>query len=150
MEYVMGWMVWRKTPMNKSMSLGLALAFCVIGSPAIAHEQDTAKPHLLLREIVQGMPKGETQEVSVFTANFKPGDRTVFHTHGFPVAVYILEGAFTLEMEGREPVAVNAGQAILEPPNVRMTGYNRSTTNPLRVVIFYVSDPDKPFLDPID
>jgi hypothetical protein len=94
MEYVMGWMVWRKTPMNKSMSLGLALAFCVIGSPAIAHEQDTAKPHLLLGEIVQGMPKGETQEVRVLTASFKPGDKTVFHTHRFPVTVYILEGAF--------------------------------------------------------
>ena len=135
--------------MNKSMSLGLALAFCGIGSPAIAHEQDTAKPHLLLGEIVQGMPKGETQEVSVFTANFKPGDRTVFHTHGFPVAVYILEGAFTLEMEGREPITVKAGQAMVEPPNVRMTDFNRSGTEPLRVVIFYVSDPDKPFLDPI-
>jgi hypothetical protein len=44
---------------------------------------------------------------------------------------------------------VKAGQAMLEPPNVRMTGYNRSDSEPLRVVIFYVSDPDKPFLDPI-
>lgn len=66
------------------------------------------------------------------------------------MAVYILEGAFTLEMEGREPVTVSDGQAILEPQNVRMTGYNRSATKPLRVVIFYVSDPGKPFLDPIE
>jgi len=73
----------------------------------------------------------------------------VFHTHGFPVAVYILEGAFTLEIEGRDPMTVKAGQAMLEPPNVRMTGYNRSSTERLRVVIFYVSDPDKPFLDPV-
>jgi hypothetical protein len=28
-----------------------------------------------------------------------------------------------------------------------MTGYNRSATEPLRVIIFYVSDPDTPFLD---
>jgi quercetin dioxygenase-like cupin family protein len=96
------------------------------------------------------MPKGEMQEVRVLTATFKPGDKTVFHTHGFPVAVYILEGAFTLELEGREPITVKAGQAMVEPPNVRMTGYNRSGTEPLRVVIFYVSDPDKPFLDPIN
>ena len=32
---------------------------------------------------------------------------------------------------------------------VKMTGYNRSTTEPMRVVTFYVSDPDTPFLDPI-
>ncbi|TFH29385.1 MAG: cupin domain-containing protein [Deltaproteobacteria bacterium] len=136
--------------MIKSMSLGLALVFIIIGSPSIAHDQSTARPQLLLREIVQGMPKGEMQEVRVLTATFKPGDKTVFHTHGFPVAVYILEGAFTLELEGREPITVKAGQAMVEPPNVRMTGYNRSGTEPLRVVIFYVSDPDKPFLDPIN
>jgi hypothetical protein len=28
-----------------------------------------------------------------------------------------------------------------------MTGYNRSSTDALRVAIFYVSDPDTPFLD---
>ena len=83
------------------------------------------------------------------TASIKPGDKTVFHTHRFPVAVYILEGAFTLEIEGREPVTVKAGQAMVEPPQVKMTGYNRSSTEPLRGVIVYVSDPDTPFLDAV-
>ena len=85
----------------------------------------------------------------MFTASFKPGDRTVFHTHRFPVTVYMLEGAFTLELEGQVPVIVKAGQAFVEPPHVKMTGYNRSGTEPLRLVIFYMSDPDSPFLDPI-
>jgi hypothetical protein len=36
------------------------------------------------------------------------------------------------------------------PPNVKMTGYNNSSsTEPLRLVVFYVSDPGTPFLDPI-
>ena len=52
-------------------------------------------------------------------------------------------------MEGHQPVTVKAGQAMMEPPHVKMTGYNRSATEPLRVVIFYVSEPDTPFLDPI-
>jgi quercetin dioxygenase-like cupin family protein len=95
------------------------------------------------------MPRGEKQEVRVLTASFKPGDRTGFHPHRSPVTVYILEGAFTREMEGRAPVTVKAGQAFVEPPNVKMTGYNRSTTDPIRLVIFYVGEPDTPFLDPI-
>ena len=33
--------------------------------------------------------------------NFQPRDRTLFHTHRFPVTVYVLEGVFTMEMEGR-------------------------------------------------
>ena len=120
-----------------------------IGLPLTVQAQGTAKPDLILNQVVPGMPKGDNQAVRVLTASFKPGDRTVFHTHQFPVTVYILEGAFTLELEGRAPVIVKAGQAFVEPPNVKMTGYNRSTTEALRLVIFYVSDPDTPFLDPL-
>jgi len=87
--------------------------------------------------------------VRVLTAQFKPGDKTLFHTHRFPVTVYVLEGTFTLELEGRATITVKAGQAMVEPPNVKMTGYNRSTTEPLRVVIFYTSDSNTPFLDEV-
>lgn len=135
--------------MNKLVSFSLAFLALVISLPSMAQDPGVAKPDLLLREIVQGMPKGERQEVRVLTATLKPGDKTPFHTHRFPVTVYILEGTFTLEMEGRAPVTMKAGQAMVEPPQVKMTGYNRSSTEPLRVMIFYVSDPDTPFLDPI-
>lgn len=116
---------------------------------SLAQQPGFAAPQLVLREAVSGMPKGDTQEVRVLTATFKPGDKTVFHTHRSPVTVYVLEGQFTLELEGRAPLVVSAGQAYVEPPNVKMTGYNKSATQPLRVVLFYVSDPNTPFLDPI-
>lgn len=133
--------------MHRSMSITVAFVALAISLPAIAQEQGPSRPPApLVREIVQGMPKGEKQEVRVLAATVKPGDKTPFHTHPFPVTVYVLEGEFTLEMEGRAPVTVKAGQAMVEPPQVRMTGYNRSA-EPLRVVIFYVSDPDAPFLD---
>jgi quercetin dioxygenase-like cupin family protein len=115
----------------------------------MGREQDVIKPQLVLTKIVQGMPKGDKQEVRVLTASFQPGDRTLFHTHRFPVTVYVLEGAFTMEMEGREPVTAKAGQAMMMPTHVKMTGYNRSSTDALKLVVFYVSDPDTPFLDPI-
>jgi quercetin dioxygenase-like cupin family protein len=114
-------------------------------SLAGASAQEIAK----LSELVSGMPKAEKQQVRVFTATLEPGDKTVFHTHRFPVTLYILEGSFTLELEGRSPITIKAGEAMVEPPNVKMIGYNRSTTEPMRVVTFYVSDPDTPFLDPI-
>ena len=93
------------------------------------------------------MPKDDKQAVRVLTATFKPGDKTVYHTHRFPVTVYVLEGAFTLDLDGRAPVTVKAGEAFVEPANVKMTGHTRSTAEPLKVVVFYVSDPDTPFLD---
>jgi quercetin dioxygenase-like cupin family protein len=129
--------------------LAHVLVILLLAFPVAVQAQGTAKPDLVLSEVLSGMPRGEKQEVRVLTASFKPGDRTVFHTHRSPVTVYILEGAFTLELEGRAPVVVKAGQAFVEPPDVKMTGYNRSTTEALRLVIFYVSEPDTPFLDPL-
>ena len=58
----------------------------------------------MLQQVVEGLPKDDKQTVRVLTASFKPGDKTVHHTHRFPVTVYVLEGAFTLELEGRPPV----------------------------------------------
>ncbi|HEY2927205.1 cupin domain-containing protein [Piscinibacter sp.] len=129
--------------------LGLALVPMLASAPSLAQDPGLARPNLVLRENVTGMPRGDRQELRVLTASFKPGDKTVLHTHRSPVTVYVLEGAFTLELEGRDPITVNAGQALVEPPNVRMTGYNRSRSDPLRVVIFYVSDHYTPFLDPV-
>ena len=135
--------------MRNPMIFSAAFVALVVSSVSMAQEQSTAKPPPpLLREIVQGMPKGDRQEVRVLTATLKPGEKTPVHTHRFPVTVYVVEGTFTLEMEGRATVTAKAGQAIVEPPQVKMTGYNRSSTEPMRVVIFYVSDPDTPFLDP--
>jgi quercetin dioxygenase-like cupin family protein len=110
----------------------------------------TTTPKLVFSDVVRGMPRGENQAIRVLTANFKPGDKTIVHTHRSPVTVYILEGSFTLDLEGREPVVVQAGQAFVEPPNIKMTGYNRSATEALHLVIFYVSEPDTPFLDPLN
>ena len=135
--------------MNTWRSFCLAFGVLLEGSLVTAQEQGVVKPQLLLSEIVQGMPKGEKQEVRVLTANFQPHDKTLFHTHRFPVTVYVLEGAFTLEMEGREPVTVKAGQAITMPAHVKMTGYNRSNTEQLRLVTFNVSDPGTPYLTPV-
>lgn len=132
---------------NAPLGLALAGAALLLAAAAEAHGEGLARPELLLREAVRGMPRGDAQEVRVLRATFQPGDRTVFHTHRSPVTVYVLEGEFTLDLEGQAQVTVAAGQAYVEPPHVRMTGYNRSATQPLRVMIFYVSDPGTPFLD---
>jgi len=133
--------------MGKFRFWGTLLIGCWSSAGVAAQEPGLARPNVVAKAVVAGMPKGDKQEVSVLTATFKPGDRTVFHSHRFPVTVYVLEGAFTLDLEGQAPVIVKAGEAYVEPPNVRMTGYNRSTTDGLKVVIFYVGDPATPFLD---
>ena len=132
--------------MRMIIGVGLILALTT-NLNAQTSESNFAKPNLILQELVAGMPKEEKQAVRVVTATFRPGDRTVYHTHRFPVTVYVLEGAFTLELDGRAPIVVKAGEALVEPPHVPMTGYNRSTSENAKVVIFYVSSHETPFLD---
>jgi quercetin dioxygenase-like cupin family protein len=128
-------------------SLVLLAGTCLLLA-STADAQELARPNLVLQEKVKGMPMGETQEVRVLTATIPPGSKTPFHTHRYPVTVYILEGAFTLEVEGQQARMVKAGESMVEPPNTKMTGLNRGDV-PMKVVIFYVSDPDTPFLDPV-
>ncbi|MBR0752447.1 cupin domain-containing protein [Bradyrhizobium jicamae] len=116
-------------------------------TPAMAQQSGIARPTLVLEQVVEGLPRDEKQTVRVMTASFKPGDKTVYHTHRFPVTVYVLEGAFTLELDGRAPIVVKAGESLVEPPGIAMTGYNRSSSEITQVVIFYVSANDTPFLD---
>ena len=134
--------------MRSSVAVALA-ATALFSTASTALGQGLARPDLVHKEVVEAMPKGDKQEVKVLTATIKPGDKTVHHTHRFPVTVYILEGAFTLEMEGRTPITVKAGEVLVEPPHVKMTGYNKSSSETTKVLIFYVSDPDVPFLDPL-
>ena len=108
------------------------------------------KPDLILKQIVEGLPSDAKGEVRVLTAVFKPGDKTVSHTHDYPVTVYVVGGAFTLELKGEPPKTIKAGEAMVEPPNTEMTGYNRSAAEETKVVIFYVSVPDGPFLKPLE
>jgi quercetin dioxygenase-like cupin family protein len=140
----------RKPAAHAALCAGLVAVF---DTSAMAQSHgalgpNIAKPNLVLQQVVEGLPRDEKQTVRVMTATFKPGDKTVYHTHRFPVTVYVLEGAFTLELDGRPPLTVNAGEALVEPPKVAMTGYNRSMSETTRVVIFYVSANDTPFLDP--
>jgi quercetin dioxygenase-like cupin family protein len=107
--------------------LGLAL-IAILGIPAHAQEPGLAKPNLVLQQIVEGLPNDSKQAVRVLTATFKPGDKTVYHSHRFPVTVYVIEGTFTLELKDHAPLTVRAGEAMVEPPNVAMIGHNPSAT----------------------
>jgi quercetin dioxygenase-like cupin family protein len=130
------------------IALGFGMAIALSTSAAAQHA-GFAAPQGVLEQMVDGMPQDEKQHVRVLTATFKPGDKTVTHTHRFPVTVYVLEGTFLLELKGQGPIAAKAGEAIVEPPNVEMIGHNPSRTEPTKVVIFYVSKPGMPFLDPV-
>ncbi|TIP70230.1 MAG: cupin domain-containing protein [Mesorhizobium sp.] len=134
--------------MHKTMEVGSAISGLTVGVTTSARETGAAKLQVLHREVTAAMPKASDQEIRVLLATLEPGDCTPYHSHRFPVTVYMLEGTFTLELDGRETVTVKAGEIFVEPPLVKMTGRNLDARQTARMVLFYVSDPDMPFADP--
>jgi len=133
--------------MHTKSDVQTMIAGLTVGLTRSAQDSGMAKLTPLHRELVQGMPTLPEQEVRVLFSTLLPGDVTPRHSHRFPVTVYMLEGTFTLELEGREPVEVGAGEVLVEPAGIRMTGFNRGEV-PARMVLFYACAPDTPFADP--
>lgn len=77
----------------------LTVSAVLLAAPSVAQHQ-AAQPSLVLHEAVQGMPRGERQEVRVLTPVVAPGTSSVLHTHPFPAPLYVLEGGITVEAEG--------------------------------------------------
>ena len=125
------------------MTAGLA-----VGVTSSAQDTGMAALTPIHRETVSGLPKMNEQEVRVLIANLLPGDVTPYHRHRFPVTVYMLEGAFTLELDDREPIVIEAGHVYVEPAGVNMTGRNAGEV-PACMALFYVCEPDAPFADPV-
>ena len=134
--------------MYEKSSIETMTAGLDVGVTRSAQDSGMAKLTPLHREIVKDMPRLPEQEVRVLFATLLPGDVTPYHWHRFPVTVYVTEGTFTLALDGREPVAIEAGQAFVEPANVKMTGCNKGDV-PARMALFYVCEPDTPFADPV-
>lgn len=134
--------------MHEKSNVETMIAGLSVGVTRSAQESGMAKLTPLHRELVKGMPALPEQEVRVLFATLMPGDVTPYHSHRYPVTVYVTEGTFTLELDDRTPVTIEAGQAFVEPAGIAMTGRNRGEV-PARMVLFYVCEPGVPFADPI-
>ncbi|HEV7255846.1 MAG TPA: cupin domain-containing protein [Mesorhizobium sp.] len=135
--------------MHETSTVETMTAGLTVGVTRSAQDSGMAKLTPLHREVVRGMPQLPQQEVRVLFATLLPGDVTPHHSHRFPVTVFVTEGTFTLALDGREPIAIGAGQAFVEPAGVRMTGHNTGDT-PTRMALFYVCEPGAPFADPVN
>lgn len=133
--------------MHEESDVETMTAALTVGVTRSAQDSGMAKLTPLHRQAVQGMPTVQDQEIRVLIATLLPGDVTPYHSHRHPVTVYMLEGAFTLELDNQNPVNIEAGKVFVEPSGVKMTGRNERDV-PARMALFYVCEHDEPFADP--
>ena len=132
--------------MHEKTDVHQMTAGLTVGVTRTAQDSGMAKLTPLHREVVTGLPRTAEQEVRVLFATLVPGDVTPYHSHRHPVTVYMLEGTFTLALDGRTPIEIRAGEVFIEPAGVAMTGRNDGKT-PASMALFYVCEPDAPFAD---
>lgn len=133
--------------MHEKTDIATMTAALTVGVTRSAQDSGMAKLTPIHRETVRGMPVVQDQEIRVLLAALLPGDVTPYHQHRHPVTVLMIEGTFTLELDGRDPVDIVAGQVFVEPAHVNMTGRNKGDVA-ARMALFYVCEPDEPFADP--
>lgn len=94
-------------------------------------------PEVLVRQSVPGTP-GKTAIVQRVT--YEPGARNRKHYHTSQVVFYVLQGAMSVQDDGREPVTLNAGDSLLVKPGTVHTHWNASTTGKLVFLEFVLLD----------
>ena len=128
------------------LALGVGTGFGP-GGAGTAQAQQKPTIQSLLRSDLQGIPG---QETILEVLTIPPGGATPRHIHpdGHEI-VYVLEGATTAEIDGRETRNYGVGEVVHVPPNVPHIGRNASKTEPLKVLIVRIKDKSKPVMVPV-
>jgi quercetin dioxygenase-like cupin family protein len=135
--------------MRKFASLCSLSAALITTFTLVSFGQAPNKPVQILDVTLNGMPTLAQQEVRVLTSTMQPGEKSVTHTHLFPVTIYVMEGELTLNMKGKPAIVAKAGEAVIEQPGLETTAVNTSATEITKVVLFYASEAKTPFLIPV-
>ena len=81
-------------------------------------------------------------------AEFDPGVAAGRHTHPGEELGYILEGTLVLEVEGKAPVTLNAGDYFFVPAGIVHDGRNVGSGK-AKVLATYVVEKGKPIATPV-
>jgi quercetin dioxygenase-like cupin family protein len=131
--------------MNKP-SLIVALAALVATFPLAA--QQTAAPAPIKRTILQkvDVPGSPNYETITGIAEISPGVNIGRHTHPGAETGYVIEGAMTLLVEGKPPLALKAGDSYQVPVNAIHDA--KSGDNGTKIIAVYIVEKGKPLASP--
>jgi quercetin dioxygenase-like cupin family protein len=134
-------------PMGRPVLL-LLFVVALMGGPLGPDRAQAQKPTIqsLLQADLQGLAG---QETILEVLTIPPGGATPRHIHpdGHEI-VYVLEGATTAEIDGRETRTYRVGEVVHVPPNIPHVGRNASATEPLKVLVIRIKDKSKPVMVP--
>jgi quercetin dioxygenase-like cupin family protein len=122
-----------------SFLLSLALGATAMVSSAQAGTGSAST--LLARDL----PDFPGKEGMVELVVFAPGEVSEPHRHNADLFVYVLQGTVVTQVEGEAPKTLKAGETFYESPtDVHLVSRNASTTEPAKLLVFFVKNKGAP------
>ena len=134
----------KRTPVLISLALGVGIAVGVIGTQVLAGKEELAQGKELQRAALAGA-KGK--EVVLVLRELPPGKESGKHSQSGTEVAYVLEGSMTLEVQGKSPVTLKAGDSFQTGPRQVHNVKNASTIAPVKVLVFYMVEKGKALSD---
>jgi len=117
-----------------------AIVLAAVLSPTALAQQPTVERKVLVQEDLTTNPGYQVVLVAV---TIPVGGREGRHMHPGTLVGQVLEGALTLEQEGRPSVTYKAGESILVEPGRVHEGINKGSV-PIRIVATFIVEKGKP------
>ena len=136
----------KRTAIILALTLALGIVVGMIGSHILHAQQAAATRTGLLKTDLVGI---EGKEAVMLTVEGGPGLIGGKHYHPGYEFAYVLEGALVMEVEGKPPATLKAGDTFHIPPKVVHRGNNASTTAPYKVLVFGVFEKGQPDTTPV-
>lgn len=88
---------------------------------------------------------GEHLKVVLVEVNYGPGEASPPHSHPCPVIGYVAQGAIRSQVKGQPEKTYQVGETFYEEANgVHAVSANASTTEPAKLLAYFVCDHDAP------
>jgi quercetin dioxygenase-like cupin family protein len=135
------------------VAAGSFLAALAVGQRTYAAEKKEvyvspgADKRTLVNESLHGV---EGQQIVIDHYAFPPGWIGGRHYHTGPVYVYVLEGSFTIDEQGKDRRTYKPGEVYREPIGTPMQARNLNATEPLKVLVVQVGRKGEPAMIKVD
>ena len=116
-----------------------------LGVAAAEVAKTNSKPAIQRTALIDADLDGfDGKEAHLWSAEIAPGAATGRHAHPTQRFVYVLEGALTLEAQGKPPRTFRAGEAYVEEPGLVHDLKNASATAPAKALGFQLGGKGQP------
>lgn len=99
--------------------------------------------------LTEALADAPDREVRVLEVNYAPGGTTPAHHHAGQIIAYVAQGAVMSGLDGAAPVRFAQGQTWSEKQGqVHSVSRNASDTEPAKLLVFFITAPGEPVLEP--